>query len=282
MVVREALPNDGPRMTFTDLRFFLLRLKSSRNLLRNLVLRDLKSRYVGSIGGFFWSIVHPIVLLICYHFVFSIVFEQRFGLENYGTESFALYLFSGIVPWIMFSDTVLRNCTSVTENANLVTKTVIPSEVLPIAVMISNLIHHLIGLAILLAVLVFSGTLQLSVFWVLLYLPVLVVLSQGLGWLVASLNVFFRDTGQVLNVLMIFWFWFTPVFYPAAMVPERYRLVLALNPLSTILAGYRSAFLELPPPPIEDVAVLMAWTAAVFLGGALFFRRSKRAFADVL
>ena len=282
MVVEEAFHEGVEPMTFKDLKFFLLQLKSSRNLLKNLVLRDLKNRYVGSVGGFFWSIVHPVVLLICYHFVFAVVFGQRFSTEEYGTESFALYLFSGIIPWIMFSDTVLRNCTAVTENANLVTKTVIPSELLPIAIVISNLIHHMIGLLILLVILIVSGTLQLSALAVLVYIPILVVLSQGLGWLVASLNVFFRDTNQVLSVLMVFWFYFTPVLYPASLVPDRFRMLLALNPMATVVAGYRSAFLELPSPPLENIAVLMAWTAAVFLGGALFFRHSKMAFADVL
>lgn len=269
-------------MTLADIRFFLLRLGSSRSLLRNLVIRDLKSRYVGSVGGFFWSVIHPVVLLICYHFVFAIVLAQRFSLEAYGTENFALYLFSGILPWLMFSDTVLRNCTAVTENANLVTKTVIPSEVLPMALMISNLVHHLIGLGILGTILLVSGALDFDVWRLLLYLPVLIAFSQGLGWLVASLNVFFRDTGPVLSVVMIFWFWFTPVFYPEALVPGNFRVALALNPMSIVLAGYRSAFLELPPPPIPSVAVLMAWAAAAFLGGALFFRQSKAAFADVL
>lgn len=261
---------------------FLVRLGSSRNLLRNLVIRDLRNRYVGSIGGFVWSVIYPVVLLICYHFVFAVVFGQRFGVEEYGTENFALYLFCGILPWLMFSDTVLRSSTSVTENANLVTRTMIPSEILPIAVMISNLLHHLIGLAILLTILAVTGMLEWPALAVLLYMPPLVLFAQGLGWLAAGLNVFFRDTVQILNVLMMFWFWFTPVFYPASMVPEEYRLLMNLNPMAVILSGYRSAFLELPPPPLESFAVLIAWTAAAFLGGALFFRQSRVAFADVL
>jgi lipopolysaccharide transport system permease protein len=110
----------------------------------------------------------------------------------------------------------------------------------------------------------------------------LVLFAQGLGWLVSGLNVFFRDTAQLLNVLMMFWFWFTPVFYPASMVPDRFGFLMALNPMAIVLSGYRGAFLELAPPPMESLAALAAWTGAVFLGGALFFRQSKMAFADVL
>jgi len=269
-------------MTLTDLRFFLLRLGSNRNLLRNLVLRDLKNRYVGSVGGFFWSIVHPVVLLVSYHFVFSQVLAQRIGIEEFGTDSFALYLFSGILPWLMFSDTIQRNCSAVTDNANLVTRTVIPSEILPISMMLSNLIHHLIGLVILVGVVIATGNLDLGVFQILVYLPILVFLSQGIGWLVAALNVFSRDTGHVLTVLLVLWFWFTPVFYPPSMVPERFSFILELNPMAALLAGYRSAFLASAPPSPGSLAVLLSWTVAAFLGGALFFRRSKAAFADVL
>ena len=150
-------------MTLKDLWFFLIRLKANRNLIRNLVVRDLKHRYVGSVGGFFWSVVHPIVLLVCYYLVLTKVFGQRLG-EEYATQNYALFLFCGIVPWLMFQDTVLRNCTSVSDNASLITKTLIPSEVLPISIMISNLVHHLIGLSVLIGAIVVFHTVELSVF----------------------------------------------------------------------------------------------------------------------
>jgi len=236
---------------------------------------------VGSVGGFVWSVIHPIVLLVCYYFVLTVILRARLGPES-GTQNFALYLFCGILPWLMFQETVLRNCTSVTENANLITKTVIPSEVLPIAIMISNLIHHLIGLVILFGALILFHSVELSVLWVFAYLPVLIVLAQGLGWLVSSLNVFFRDTTQVLTVLMVFWFWFTPIFYPTEMIPERYRIIMAINPMATVVTGYRNAFLQMAPPRPEHIAILVVWTAIIFLAGALFFRQTKAAFADVL
>ncbi len=268
-------------MTLRNLWFFLIRLKASRSLLRNLVVRDLKHRYVGSVGGFFWSVVHPIVLLICYYFVLTVVMNVRLGPE-YATQNFALFLFCGILPWLMFQETVLRNCTSVTDNASLITKTIIPSEVLPMSIMISNLIHHLIGIAILIGALLVFHVVELSVVWVLAYLPILILLAQGLGWLVSSLNVFFRDTSQVLTVAMVFWFWFTPIFYPPELVPESFRLIMAINPMATVVTGYRNAFLQMEPPEVAHILILLAWTAFIFLAGALFFRRSKAAFADVL
>lgn len=268
-------------MTLKDLWFFLIRLRANRNLIRNLVVRDLRHRYVGSVGGFFWSVVHPIVLLVCYYFVLTKVFGLRLG-EEYATQNYALFLFCGIVPWLMFQDTVLRNCTSVSDNASLITKTLIPAEVLPISIMISNLVHHLIGLSVLIGALVVFHTVELSVLRVLAYMPVLILMTLGLSWLVSSLNVFFRDTKEVLNVLMIFWFWFTPIFYPPELVPEGFRLVLAVNPMTTVVTGYRNAFLQMPPPSLEHLLILLVWTGVVFVAGALFFRHSKTAFADVL
>ena len=269
-------------MILRDLWFFLCRLRANRNLLKNLIVRDLKYRYVGSFGGFFWSIVHPIVLLVSYYFVFTMIFRIGIDLERFGTENFAIYVFSGFLPWLLFSDTVMRSCTSMTDNANLITKTVIPSEILPVAIMISNLIHHVIGLGILIVVLGLFETIQVSFLSVLLYLPLLIAFAQGLSWLVSGLNVFFRDTSQILNVLLIFWFWFTPILYAPELVPQRFGAIVALNPIATIVTGYRNAFLQLTPPSSQHVLILLGWTLAAFLIGALFFRRSKAAFADVL
>jgi lipopolysaccharide transport system permease protein len=270
----------GPTVV-ARLWYFFGNLAHNRNLLKNLVIRDLRHRYVGSVGGFIWSFIHPVVLLVCYTFIFQIILKLRLD-PRVGTDSFPIYLFCGILPWLMFQDTLIRSCGVITENANLVTKTVIPAEILPIAVTLSNLIHHLIGVAILLLVLWFSSSVHLSAFWVLLYLPILIILAQGLGWLVSGLNVFFRDTAQVLNVVMILWFWFTPVFYSAEMVPESFQSVLAINPMATLVTGYRNAFLQLSQPNLEHILILLAWAAVACLTGALFFRKAKPAFADVL
>ena len=129
------------------------KLIAHRNLLKNLILRDLKHRYVGSIGGFLWSVVHPIALLVSYTFIFSVIAPPQMGPE-YGTNSFAIFVLAGLLPWMLFSDTVVRNCSVISDNAPLITKTVIPAEILPVSITLSNLIHHFIGLAILLVVLV--------------------------------------------------------------------------------------------------------------------------------
>jgi homopolymeric O-antigen transport system permease protein len=262
---------------------FIRKISANRNLIKNLVLRDLKHRYVGSMAGFLWSVIHPLVLLVSYTFVFTVMFgsSNRLGPE-YGTDHFAIFLFCGILPWLMFQDTVMRNCSVITDNAPLITKTIIPAEILPISITLSNLIHHLIGMSLLVGALILFYDIHLSVLWILLYLPMLLLFAQGLGWIAAGLHVFLRDTIQALQIMMFVWFWFTPVFYPIEKIPENLRFLFRLNPVAVIVTGYRSSLLNLNRPDLSQTAAVMLVCIAVFALGALLFRQTKPAFPDVL
>jgi len=257
------------------------KLAANRNLLKNLIVRDLKHRYVGSIGGFLWSVIHPVVLLVSYTFIFGVIFRMNMGPE-FGTNSFAIFVLCGLLPWMLFSDTIVRNCSVISDNAPLITKTVIPAEMLPIAITISNLIHHLIGVGILLAVMTVFYTVHVSALWIVLYMVMLLMLAQGLGWIVAGLHVFVRDTIQALQIVMLLWFYFTPVLYTMELVPENLRGVARLNPMALIVTGYRNALLDLTQPSGGQIAVVLAASVAVFIVGALFFRQTKPVFPDVL
>jgi lipopolysaccharide transport system permease protein len=257
------------------------KLAARRNLLKNLVLKDLKHRYVGSVGGFAWSVIHPLVLLASYTFVFTKVLHLSVD-PQFKTGSFALFLFCGILPWILFSDTLMRNCTSITDNTALVTKTVIPSEMLPMAITLSNLVHHAIGLGILLVVLAVFHTVPVSALGVFLYIPIVVLLAQGLGWILAALQVFLRDTVQGLQILLFLWFWFTPVLYSADRVPARFLWAFKLNPMVLIVTGYRNSLLGLPQPTPGEIVKALFVSMAVFVIGALVFRKAKPSLPDFL
>ena len=260
----------------------LKRIAANRNLLKNLVIRDLKHRYIGSMGGFIWSVVHPLVLLVSYTYVFTSIFEEiKLGPE-FGTDSYAVFLFCGLLPWLLFSDTLIRNCSVISDNAPLITKTVIPAEILPISITISNLVHHLIGLAILLVVMMSFYSIHVSALWTLLYMAMLLMFAQGLSWIVAGLHVFLRDTIQGLQILLFLWFWFTPILYSADRVPENLRLVTGLNPMAVIVTGYRNSLLDLAQPRPIEIAGVLAASLAVFVIGALLFKQAKPAFPDVL
>jgi ABC-type polysaccharide/polyol phosphate export permease len=260
------------------------RLAANRNLLKNLIIRDLKHRYVGSIGGFLWSVIHPIVLLVSYTFIFSVIFRQGTG-PGAGTNNFAIFLSCGLLPWILFSDTIVRNCSVISDNAPLITKTVIPAEILPISITVSNLIHHLISLAILLAVLLIFYSVHLSAIWLVLYLVMLLMLAQGLGWIVAGLHVFVRDTIQALQILLLLWMYFTPILYSIEMydrLPQKLRFLARLNPMAIIITGYRNALLDLAQPAFSRIAGVFVTSAVVFVVGAFLFRQAKPVFPDVL
>jgi ABC-type polysaccharide/polyol phosphate export permease len=259
---------------------FLGKLWRQRHLVVNFATRDLKGRYVGSLMGLFWAVLHPLALLLCYTFVFSIIFEIR--VSSLKTDNFALFLFTGILPWLYFQDTVLRCCNSVVENSNLIRRTLFPSEILPISIALSNVVTHILGLVILLIVLALTGLLDWTLIFLPAYLGLLILLSLGLGWLVAALQVFLRDTSQVVTVLMIMWFWFTPIFYTADLVPEGFRPLLLINPLAYVVEGYRYSLLEGQSPDPSHLLILLAFAGLAFLVGGYVFRNTKREFIDVL
>src|ERR1022692_3485754 len=148
------------------------------------------------------------------------------------TDNYPLYLFAGMLPWLLFSDTVQRSATSLLEQSNLITKTVFPSEIVPVSVFLSALVSHGLALALVIAA---TGIMlnQISIFLVLLPIYVLVtgLLAVGIGWIVASLHVFQRDTAQVLSVILQFWFWLTPIFLTEERYTGKAHWLLVANPL---------------------------------------------------
>ncbi len=263
-------------------RAFASNLLRRRALVGNLVARDFRQRYVGSALGWLWGAVHPAVLLLSYTFVFSLVFKIP-PAPGSGTDSFALYLFAGILPWLLFHDTVLRSVTAVVDYSNLITKTMFPSEVLPISLFLSGMLNHLLGLLVLVAISAFLVK-KITVFVLLLpvYLFLLALFTIGVSWIVSSLHVFLRDTAQALSIVLTFWFWFTPIFFGAERLPENLRFIARINPLAYVVDAYRTCLLAGRAPALGDLAVTAAFAATVFVAGGLFFRYTKRAFGDVL
>lgn len=261
---------------------FFKKIYVQRGLIRNFVVRDLRARYIGSFMGFFWSVIHPIVLLVSYTFVFSIIFGLR-PRPDTGTTSFPLFLFCSILPWLFFQDTLQRSSTVVIDNTSLVTKTLFPTEILPLTVMLAGLVNHLIGFAILMVVILFTiGKISVVILFVPAYLLVLMLFTLGLAWLVASLNVFVRDVSQVLSVILTFWFWFTPIFYSADRFPHKLFFLVRWNPMAHIVTGYRDCLLRMTVPNLRALALLALVSILIFVAGGAFFRHTKREFVDVL
>jgi len=263
---------------------FVRKIYIQRGLIKNFVVRDLRARYIGSFMGFFWSVIHPLVLLISYTFVFSVIFRQA-PQQDSGTTSFPLFLFCSILPWLFFQDTLQRSSTVVIDNANLITKTIFPSEILPLTILLAGLVNHLIGFAILLGIIMFTlGKVSIYILLVPLYFLSLMMFTLGIAWVVSSLNVFIRDVSQVLTVILTFWFWFTPIFYSprGGRIPSKLLFVLYWNPLAHIVIGYRDCLLRMQMPDLGMLALLATSSFVVFVAGGLFFRYTKRSFVDIL
>jgi lipopolysaccharide transport system permease protein len=263
-------------------RHFMRNLVERRALVAQLVRRDFHTRYVGSAGGWVWGVIHPVVQLMVWYFIFVVCLKTTLP-AGAVTRSYPMFLFSGFLPWMLFQETVTRSAGSLVDQSNLITRTVFPSEILPVSIFLSSLIHHLIGLALFIVWAVFLlNTLSPMVLLLPLYMLFLGLLAVGVGWIVSSLHVYLRDTGQVLNVVMTLWFWLTPIMIPVESIPPRFHFVVAWNPMSWMVNAYRFRLLAPAWPGAKELAVLAISSIGVFVAGGLFFRHLKRGFADVL
>jgi lipopolysaccharide transport system permease protein len=260
---------------------FARNLLQHRTLLYQLVRRDFEQRFVGSAAGWLWGLIHPLVLLVSWVFVFQICLGYRMP-PHAVTENYPVYLFCGFLPWLLFQDTVIRSSNSLLEHSNLITKTVFPSEFVPVSIFCSSLVSHILALVLLIGVLAFSEGVS-SMAWLLPpYALLLGMFAVGLGWIFASLQVYLRDTAQMLSVFMTFWFWMTPIFITEDQIPERIRFIARINPLAYVVRAYRDRLLSYQVPSLSDFAILAAYAVTAFVLGGLVFRHLKRGFADVL
>jgi lipopolysaccharide transport system permease protein len=263
-------------------KHFLRNLIERRTLLFQLVRRDFEQRFVGSVIGWIWGIIHPLVLLLSWYYIFVLVMHNSL-LPGEVTRNYPLFIFSGMLPWMLFSETVQRSASSLLEHANLITKSMFPAEIVPVAVFLSNLASHALALALMIVATLYWNR---GIGWAVLLIPVYLffigLFSIGLGWIASSLQVFLRDTAQMVSVILTFWFWLTPIMVPASMIPERYRWILHFNPMYYAVDLYRQAFFTSRFPDSRETLALALSGIAMFAAGGLFFRYVKRGFADVL
>jgi len=267
-------------MLHLPLDFFRL-LLSRRHLIFELVKREVAAQYIGSRLGFVWTILNPLFLVVIFWFVFG------FGLKSRPMQDipFSVWLTAGMAPWFNFAEIWGRATTSIVANPHLVRKVNFPTSILPVATVGAALVSHLIFLSLLLILMLGYG-IPLR-FWVLqgaYYYFAMVVLVLGLSWLSSALNVLFRDTGQIVQLLLQIGFWLTPIFWDIRIMPERVQLLLKLNPLYYIIQGYRDSFIYGIPFWRDWRWGLYYWGVALLLlfCGALAFKRLRPHFADVL
>ncbi len=268
----------------TDPRELTAGLWRNRALIRTLVQREVLGRYRGSILGVLWSFFNPVLMLAVYTFVFSVVFQARWGSGSSGSKAeFALILFAGILVFNLFAECVNRAPTLILGNASYVKKVVFPLEVLPWVSFGAAGFHALISLGIwlLFSLFVFGQPHLTVLLFPLLLLP-LTLLTMGLSWLLASLGVYLRDVTQVVGIVTTICMFLTPIFYPLSAIPEAYRGILYFNPLTLIIEQARDLLIFGKGMAWKQFWLLTLFSAVVAWLGFAWFQKTRKGFGDVL
>ncbi len=260
----------------------LWELPRRAELLMSLSRRQLVARYKGSALGVLWAVLTPVVMIVIFTFIFAGIFGARFA-ERSSPWDYALYLFCGLLPWNMFQESLILSATTIISHANLVKRVVFPLETLPIAQTLAALANQLFGtLALLAATVLIRHELHATVLWLPLILLPQLIATCGAAWLIASLGVFLRDIAQGISLLLMAWMYLTPILYPEAIVPERYRFYVNLNPFTPLIRSYRRILLEGSAPDWRGLGYFSVFAVVSFLFGYWWFARTRKNFADVI
>ncbi len=254
-----------------------------RHLIGQMVKREILGRYRGSFFGLLWSFVNPVLMLSIYTFVFSVVFQARWGIETGNKFGFALTLFSGLIVFNLFAECITQSPNLIVSNVNYVKRVIFPLEILPWVSLGSALFHGIINLFVLLLALVLAGQ-KVGIMVVLLPLIALpfVLLIMGFSWLLASVGVFLRDIGQVVGMSLTALMFMSPIFYPASSLPESVRGWLFLNPLTFIIEQTRNAVIWDRAPDWLGLGLYALVSLAMAWAGFFWFQKTRKGFADVV
>jgi lipopolysaccharide transport system permease protein len=255
----------------------------NRELIKASTKREVLGRYRGSFLGLLWSFFTPLFMLAVFTFVFSVIFQARWGGGSGSKTEFALLLFAGLLVFNLFAECINRSPGLILANVNYVKKVVFPLEILPVVGLLTGLFHTLISFSVwMLFYIIFFGMPHLTV----LYLPLVLLpfcfLLLGLSWALASLGVFLRDVSQVIGVMTTALMFLSPIFYPVTAFPQDYRFVLYLNPITTVVEQARNVLFWGQVPDFVMLGVYWLATLAMAWLGFAWFQKTRKGFADVL
>lgn len=249
---------------------------SYREMLMNLILKELRARYKGSVLGFLWTFFNPLLMLIVYSIVFSYI--MRTSVQNY-----PMFVFVGLLPWNYFANSLLQGSASLVQNSALIKKVYFPREILPCAFVLANAVNYVLSLFVLIPALILF---HIKLTWAVLAFPIVLfietIMLMGLGLLVSVVNVYFRDLEHILGVLVTVWFFLTPVIYPIDLIPEQVKVYFMYNPMTPMIEAYRDIFFDGVWPRWRDIGLLLVFSTVVLLAGLLVFNRLQRNVAEEL
>ncbi len=246
-----------------------------REMIISLVRKDLRGRYKGSILGFLWTFINPLLQLCVYTLVFSTIMKSDI-------EKYYLYLFVALIPWIFFSSVLTTGSTIILSQKSLVTKIYFPREVLPIAYTTSSFVNMLLCFIVVFVVVIFSG-IHLSIYG-LLCLPVVMIveyiLALGVIFLTSAITVYFRDLEHILGILSMAWMFMTPIMYSFDIIPDNLKPIFSLNPMLPIITAYRDILYYGSVPHMRTLGSAVLLGVLVLALGVFVFKKCKRHFAE--
>lgn len=253
-----------------------------RELLYFLVWRDIKVRYKQTALGVTWVILQPVVSMV----VFTFLFGNLLGVPS-GEVPYPIFSYAALLPWNYFASSINKSSTSLVMNTNLVTKVYFPRMVIPISSVLSGLVDFGIGFLVLIGLMFYF---KIPLTWTILLLPAFLFLAMltalGFGFWLSALNVRYRDINYLVPFLIQIWMYLTPVIYSVTLIPEQFQFLLALNPMTAVVGGFRWALLgpnlANAQAPGNIIFFSFLISLLVLISGAVFFRRTERTFADVI
>src|SRR5438876_6632963 len=259
-------------------------LVDRRQLLVDFAWRELRARYKGSALGFAWNFVNPLLQLVVFWILFGVVLRTR-PITASGEQPYAIFLFVGLLPWTFFATSLQSGASAILANAPLVKKVRMPLQLLPAASVLSALANFLLSFLVLLAVLaIFGPRHPEGLVWIPLLVALQIVMNLGFAYLLSALAVFFRDVQHILGILLLAWYFLTPVLFPFAVLSDRPEqlLLLYFNPMTAIIVAYQRALLDGLAPAWGALSYSAGVAIVLFVVGFWYFDRAKDDFESAL
>lgn len=247
-----------------------------RELLKTSIKKDIRGKYKSSILGVIWSFLNPLLQLAVYAIVFPLIMKSN--IPNY-----TVFVCCGLIPWTFFSTAISRTSFVMVENANIIKKVYFPREILPISIVTSEMVNFIISTIIILAFVMAYG---IGFSWYIVFYPVILIIQYilliGISLLVSSITVYFRDLQHFIGILLQLLFYATPIVYGLDIMPESFRWILKINPMSYIIDGYRSIFYYQRMPDFAGLGIVLAISVILCIIGYLIFNKLQKRFAEEL
>lgn len=251
-------------------------LYNYREMMFNLVKKDLRTRYKGSFLGFLWTFINPLLQLVVYTIVFSSIMKIN-------VDKFYIYLFVGLIPWIFFTSSIQVSVSSIIGNKDLIKKIYFPRIVIPLSIVSSGFMNMIFSMVIVFGALIISG---IGIGYSIIYLPLIMILEYmfilGMAFIFSALDVYFRDLEHILGIVLMAWFYLTPIVYTVDMIPQEYLWLFNINPMTSVIEAYRDVLYYQVAPEFSNLGIIFFWSVTLIIIGYAVFQKLQKNFVEEL